>query len=340
MTTIDKASLATGRQNVILTGAAGFIGSNLAEALVKNCNVIAIDNFITGKEKNIDMLLQLPNFEFIRHDISQPLKLEDFPELKKFQVDVQGINKIFNLACPTAPKDHAKYAMEIIAANSIGMQNMLNLALKYKATFVHVSSQHVYGMPKDTNPIKEDYFGYVNPVSPRSAYDEGKRFAESIVSEYQRQFGLDARVARVFTTYGPRMALKEGRSVPDFIINALNGEDLIIYGDENTKNTFCHVDDIVDGLIKLANSPLNTPVNLGHYEKYTLKSTAELIIKLAESKSKIIYRDPEWYVASYNIPDISLAKESLGWFPLIGPEEGLSKTIEFTKINLRLCQSQ
>jgi nucleoside-diphosphate-sugar epimerase len=189
------------------------------------------------------------------------------------------------------------------------------------------------------SPIKEDYFGYVNPVGPRSAYDEGKRFAETIVSYYQRQFGLNAKIARVFTTYGPRMALREGRSVPDFIFNAINNEDLIIYGDENTKNTFCHVDDIVDGLVKLSDSSLSTPVNLGHYEKYTLKSTAELIIKMTESKSKIVYRDPEWHVASYNIPDITMAKELLGWFPLVSLEEGLKKTIEFTKINLRLYQS-
>ncbi|OGG92220.1 hypothetical protein A3H03_03445 [Candidatus Kuenenbacteria bacterium RIFCSPLOWO2_12_FULL_42_13] len=335
----QKTALATGRENIILTGAAGFIGSNLAEALVKNYNVIAVDNFITGKEKNIDLLLRLPNFEFIRHDITRPLKLNEYPELKKFQIDVQGIGKVFNLACPTAPKDHAKYAMEIIGANSAGVQNMLDLAVGYKAVFIHVSSQHIYGIPKDNNPIKEDYLGYVNPVGPRSAYDEGKRFAETIVSYYQRQFGLDAKIARVFTTYGPKMALHEGRAVPDFILNALNGEDLVIYGDENTKNTFCHIDDIVDGLIKLADSSLTTPVNLGHYEKHTLKSTAELVISFAESKSKIVYRDPEWHVASYNIPDITLAKETLGWFPLVGREEGLKKTIEFTKINLRLYQS-
>ncbi|HOZ37052.1 MAG TPA: GDP-mannose 4,6-dehydratase [bacterium] len=339
MTIQDRTALATGRDNVILTGAAGFIGSNLAASLAKKFNVIAIDNFITGDEKNIDQLLQLPNFVFIRHDINEPLNLDNYPELKKFQINVQGISKIFNLACPTAPKDHAKYALEIIGSNSSGVQNMLNLAVKYQSTFVHVSSQHIYGIPKDQNPIKEDYFGYTNPVGPRSAYDEGKRFSETIVSYYQRQFGLDTKIARVFTTYGPRMALNEGRSVPDFIVNAINNEDLIIYGDENTKNTFCYIDDIVDGLIKLASSSVNSPINLGHYEKYTLKSAAELIIKLTDSRSKIVYRNPEWYVASYNIPDITLAKETLGWFPLVGLEDGFERTIEFTKINLRLYLS-
>ncbi|HRY63070.1 MAG TPA: GDP-mannose 4,6-dehydratase [Patescibacteria group bacterium] len=339
MNTRNSTALATGRENVILTGAAGFIGANLAEDLVKRYNVVAIDNFITGDEKNIDNLLQLPNFEFIRHDIAEPFDLTGYPELRKFQIDVQGISKIFNLACPTAPKDHAKYAMEIIGANSVGVQNMLNMAVKYKATFIHASSQHIYGMPKDNNPIKEDYFGYVNSVGPRSAYDEGKRFAESVIGCYQRQFGVDAKIARIFTTYGPKMALHEGRSVPDFIINAINNEDLIVYGDENTQNTFCYIDDIVDGLVKLANSNISTPVNLGHYEKYSLKNAAELIIKMTESKSKIVYRNPEWYVASYNIPDITLAKETLGWFPLVGLGEGLERTIKFTKINLRLYQS-
>ncbi len=339
MTIQDRTVLATGRDNIILAGAAGFIGSNLAASLVKNYNVIAIDNFITGDVKNIDQLLQLPNFEFIRHDITEPLDLDDYPELKKFQINVQGISKIFNLACPTAPKDHAKYALEIIGANSAGVQNMLNLAVRYKATFIHVSSQHIYGIPKDQDPIKEDYFGCTNPIGPRSAYDEGKRFSETIVSYYQRQFGLDAKIARVFTTYGPRMALNEGRSVPDFIISAIKNEDLVVYGDENTQNTFCYVDDIVDGLVKLAGSSLTTPVNLGHYEKHTLKSAAELAIKLTDSKSKIVYRNPEWYIASYNIPDITLAKETLGWFPLVGLEDGFKRTIEFTKINLRLYQS-
>jgi len=329
---------ATDKPNIIVSGAAGFIGTNLCQQLVTQNHVIAIDNFITGKESNIDLLLQNPNFEFIRHDITQPLDLENFPELKKFQVAVQGIQAIYNLACPTSPKDHEQYALEIIGANSSSVKNMLDLAVQYQSIFIHTSSQHVYGHALDTKPIKEDYLGLVNPIDSRSAYDEGKRFAETIVANYQRKFKINTKIARVFTTFGPKMAIKEGRAVPDFILHALNNKDLIIYGNEQTENTFCYIDDIIDGLVKLAKSDLAGPINLGHYEKHALKDVAELIIKMTGSKSKIIYQDPDWHAASYNIPDITMAKESLGWFPLIDLEEGLKKTIEFMQTNMRLYE--
>ncbi len=335
---LKKQTLNNNRPNIIITGAAGFIGANLCERLVQNCNVIGIDDFSTGKRENIDLLLQNPNFEFIKQDIARPFKLEDFPELKKFQIDIYGIQAIYNLACPTSPRDHQKYAIEILAANSIGLKNILDLALEYRTIFTHVSSQHVYGKPFNTQPIREDYFGYVDFLGPRSAYDEGKRFAETYIVNYQRKYNLNVKIARVFTTYGPKMAINDGRAVPDFILSALNNWDLTIYGDENTENTFCYVDDVIDALIKLTDSNLNTPVNIGHYEKYKLKDVAQTIINLTGSQSKIIYQKPEWHSVSYNIPDVTLAKEKLGWFPLISLEEGLKKTIEFTKTNIRLYQ--
>lgn len=333
-----KNNLASGRPNILITGAAGFIGTNLCERLVKDNNIIAVDNFSTGKQANIDLLLQNPNFEFIKHDITQKFDLAAFPELKKFQVAVQGVQTLYHLACPTSPADHEKYALEILAANSSGVKNMLDLALEAKAAFLHVSSQHIYGQARDDQPIKEDYFGYVNVLAPRSAYDEGKRFAEALVTNYQRKLNLNAKIARLFTTYGPKMAIQSGRAVPDFIFSALSDKTLIIHGDEHTANTFCYIDDVVDSLIKLSESSLDTPVNLGHYEKIKLKDVAELIIKLSDSKSKIEYQQPDWQTASYNIPDITLAKEKLGWFPLVSLEEGLAKTIEFTKANMRLYQ--
>ncbi len=324
------------RPNILVTGAAGFIGTNLCERLVKSANVIAVDDFSTGSQKNIDLLLQNPNFEFIKHDITQPLDLEEYRELKKFHVDVNGVQYIYNLACPTSPKDHEQYALEILGTNSIGVMNILELAKQYKAIFVHLSSQHIYGMPLDSNVIKEDFNGCVDLLAPRSAYDEGKRFAETIVYNYHKKFNLDTKVMRLFTTYGPKMAINNGRSVPDFIVNAANDWDLVIYGDENTENTFCYISDVIDALIKLADTNYNEPINIGHYEKYKLKDIAEMIIKLSGSKSNIVFQKPEWHTVSYNIPDITLAKEKLGWFPLIGIEEGMKKTIDFTKANMRL----
>jgi UDP-glucuronate decarboxylase len=335
---MPNETLATGKKNIIVTGAAGFIGTNLCERLVKEANVIAIDNYITGKQANIDMLLQNPNFEFIKHDITDPIELEAFPELKKFQVDVQGIQTIYNLACPTSPKDHEQFAIEILGANSYGVKNTLDLALKHKATYVHTSSQHIYGQPKDSNPLKEDYSGMVNPIDHRSAYDEGKRFAETIIANYQRKFEMNTKTARVFTTFGPKMAIKDGRGVPDFIVNALNNKDLEVYGDENTENTFCYVDDVIDALIRLEKSDISTPINIGHYEKMKLVDIANKIIELSDSSSKVVFKKPDWHATSYNIPDITLAKERLGWFPLVALDEGLTKTIEFTRANMRLYQ--
>ncbi|MFH1890903.1 MAG: NAD-dependent epimerase/dehydratase family protein [Candidatus Kuenenbacteria bacterium] len=324
-----------GKPNIIITGGAGFLGSNMAESLIQTSHVIVIDNFITGSQKNIDVLLQNPNFEFLKHDITQPIDLQKFPELKKFKINAHGIQAIYHFACPTSPRDHEKLAMEIIAANSLGIKNMLDLANQYKAIFLHISSQHIYGSSSANLPIKEDYMGKVDPIGPRSAYDEGKRFAETIVSYYQRQFNLNAKIARLFTCYGPKMAINDGRSIPDFIFNALNNKDMVIYGDEKTENTFCYVLDAIDGLLKLKKSSLSGPVNIGHYEKIPLKNIAELIINLTQSSSKIIYQKPEWHVASYNIPDISLAKEKLGWFPMFDLETGLKRTIEYMKANLR-----
>lgn len=330
--------LATGRPNIIIAGGAGFLGSNLAEELIKKNNIIVIDNFITGNEKNIDLLLQHPNFEFIKHDITEPINLEQYPELKKFKINIQGIQYIYNFACPTSPRNHEKLALEILNANSIGTKNILDLTLKYKAILVHISSQHVYGYSKQNNLIEENYIGLVDPIGPRSAYDEGKRFAETLVANYQKKFNLNVKIARLFTIYGPKMAINDGRAIPDFIFNALNNKELIIYGDEKTRNTFCYVDDINDALIKLQKSSFNAPINIGHYDEYTLKHVAELILKLTGSKSKIIYQNPEWHATSYNIPDISLAKEKLGWFPIMNLEEGLKKTIEYMKTNLRIYE--
>ncbi len=335
---MDNISFVSGRPNIVITGAAGFIGANLCERLIADNNIIAIDNFSTGKQQNIDLLLQNPHFEFIRQDINEKFNLDDYNELKKFKIDIQGIQAIYNLACPTSPRDHQKYAMEILATNSTGLKNILDLALKYRTTFIHVSSQHIYGIPLDSQPIKEDYQGRVDLIGPRSAYDEGKRFAETLVTNYQQKYKLNSKIARVFTSYGPKMSINDGRAIPDFILNALNNWDLTVYGDENTENTFCYISDTIDGLIKLAESNLNSPVNIGHYQKYRLREVAELIIKLTNSQSKIIYQQPKWHAASYNIPDITLAKEKLGWFPLINLETGLKNTIEFTQNNMRLYQ--
>jgi len=335
---MTETILAAGRPNIVITGGAGFIGSNLAAELVKKNNIIVIDNFITGNERNIDLLLQLSNFEFIKHDITDPIDLVNYPELKKFKIGIQGIQAVYHLACPTSPRDHEKLAIDILGATSYGTKNALDLALQYKAKFVHLSSQHVYGHWNSPKPIKETDIGALDPIGTNSAYDEGKRFSETLVSYYSRQFKLDAKIVRLFTTYGPKMAINDGRSVPDFIYSALNNDEIIIYGDENTENTFCYIADVVDALIKIEKTDLNIPINIGHYEKTKLSQVATMIIELTGSNSKITYQQPDWQLFSYNIPDIALAKQKLGWFPMMSLDQGLKATVEFMRTNLRLYQ--
>lgn len=317
-------------KNILVIGGAGFIGSFLCEELIKKNNVICIDNFITSSLENIRLLIQFPNFEFIKHDINEPIELDSLPELKKFKVDVHGIQEIYNLACPTVQKDYKKLAVETVLTNSLGVKNSLDLALQYQARYLFTSTSSVYGECGD-QVIKEDIICPLDFLAPRSAYNEGKRFAEMMIRKFGEHLQLKTRVARIFSTYGPRMITKDARLIPDFINQALKNETIIIEGDKDSKITYLYVQDLVEGLIKLMNFERNAIVNFSSAEEVMLEDIAKTIIKLTNSKSKIKFENPPEYLKRISKADISFAKEKLGWFPLISLEEGLRRTIDYLK---------
>ena len=320
------------RNNIIITGGAGFIGSYLCDELIKKNKVICIDNFISGREENIDHLLRNPYFEFIRHDISEPIDLEKLPELKVFKVEFQGIQEVYNLACPTSPKEYNKFPIETLVTNSHGTKNALEFAVKYEAKFLHLSTAAIYGEPTTKDKIfPEDYWGFVDPVGPRSCYNEGKRFAESMVFNYQQKYNLDAKIARVFNTFGPRMKLTDGRMIPDFIKAAINNEDIEIYGKGEETSTYLYITDVIEAIEKIMGSAETGPVNIGNPKEYKIIDIAKTIIQLTDSKSEIVFRDPIPYLAKQGIPDISTMKEKVGWFPVVELEEGLRKTIAYMR---------
>lgn len=325
----------SGKKNVLVTGGAGFIGSHLCEELVKTNHVICVDNFITGSEKNIDRLLANPDFKFIKHDINEPLRLENFPELKEFKAELQGVQEIYNLACPTSPKQYNDLPIETLLTNSVGTYNMLVLAKKYKAKFLHMSTSAIYGDIKETGLVREDNPGSVNPIGPRSCYNEGKRFAESLVGNFHTKEGVDTKIARVFNTFGPRMKLDDGRMIPDFVVNALLNKPITVYGTEDEVGSYCYIEDMVEGIVRLMESEINTPVNLGSDRPVHLVELARKIVELTGASSQIEFKEHMPYTSKQVLPDISLAKESLGWFPMVSLIDGLAKTVEDMKVHMK-----
>lgn len=330
------------KKNVLVTGGAGFIGSHLCESLLEEAKVICLDNLLAGTLTNIDHLLKHSDFVFIKQDINELFDLEKFPELEKFKIKVQGVQEIYHLACPTSPKDFNKYKIETLKANSLGMKNILDLACQYKARALFASSSVIYGpRPKDDRFVSEDLKGLFDHLSPRACYDEGKRFAETMMATYKNFYHLDIRIARIFRTYGPRIRLGIGEMMPDFIVNALNGENLIIYGDKNFQTSLCNIRDLVDGLLKLMNHPEDPgPVNLGSDEDLLLADVAKEIIKMTNSKSKVVFEPPLLFMTQLPLPDISKAKEILDWFPLVRLEDGLKEMIDWTIANKHLLGVQ
>jgi len=304
--------------HVLVTGGAGFLGSHLCEYLLKkNCKVICVDNLFTGSKTNIQHLLANNNFEFIQHDIIEPLHID------------KEILQVYNLACPASPVHYQFNAIRTIKANTIGVINMLGLAKKHKARILQASTSEVYGDPLE-HPQKENYRGNVNPIGPRACYDEGKRVAETLFFDYHRQHKLDIRIARIFNTYGPRMAQNDGRVVSNFIVQALNCEDITIYGDGSQTRSFCYVSDLIDGLYKLMNTENFTgPVNLGNPNEMTVLEIAQKIIQMTSSKSKIVFKPLPADDPKQRKPDITLAKEKLGWVPVVQLEDGLKRTMEY-----------
>jgi UDP-glucuronate decarboxylase len=307
------------RKRVLVTGGAGFLGSFLCERLLKeNCDVVCVDNFYTGTKRNIVHLLENPYFELMRHDITFPLYLE--------------VDEIYNLACPASPVHYQNDPVQTTKVNVHGAINMLGLAKRLKAKILQASTSEVYGDPT-VHPQREDYRGNVNCIGPRSCYDEGKRCAETLFFDYRRQHKTKIKVARIFNTYGPRMHPNDGRVISNFIVQALLGRDITVYGDGRQTRSFCFVDDLIDGLFRLMNSPddFTGPVNIGNPGEYTILELADKIITLTGAKSTIVYKPLPQDDPLQRKPDITLAREKLGWNPVTDLENGLQRTIDYFK---------
>jgi len=326
---------------VLITGGAGFIGSHLSERLLKDdLTVICIDNFATSQVHNINALLQNPNFHFLRLDINGPFNLETMPELESLKIPFEGIAEIYHLACPTSIKNFDQFKVQTLLSNSIGNYHVLELAVKYKSKILLASSSVVYGGRDKQNPFfEESHQGIIDHLSPRACYDEGKRFSESMFETYQQVHGIDAKVARIFRTYGPRMPMFDGHLIPDFVLNAMDEKDLVIYGDKEFSTSLCYVTDIVDGLLRIMSSaPGLGPINLGDEKDIKISDVAEQIMSMVGSKSQIKYEAELPFLTDLGLPRIAKAKE-LGWLPLVRLEDGLTKTIEYVKANKLLLTS-
>lgn len=301
---------------ILVTGGAGFIGSHLCERLLKEGrHVICLDNFYTGTRENIKEFLNLKNFELLEHDIVDPIEVK--------------VDQIYNLACPASPVHYQADPIKTAKTSALGAINLLELAEKNKARILQASTSEVYGDPQ-VHPQTEDYWGHVNPIGIRSCYDEGKRLAETLFFDYHRERGVDVRVIRIFNTYGPKMAANDGRVVSNFITQALAEDSITMYGDGSQTRSFCYVSDLVDGIHRMINQEgFIGPVNLGNPVERTVKDLSELVLNLSHSKSKVIFKELPKDDPLQRKPDISLAKEKLGWSPKVSIEEGLLKTIDY-----------
>ncbi len=314
-------------KKVLITGGAGFIGSHLAQKLVEEGEyVIVIDNFYTGNRENISNLLNKPNFKFIKADILFPSEIES---LEKMRID-----QIYHLACPASPAHYQKDPIKTIKINIEGTINILELAKKTKARILFSSTSEVYGNPL-VHPQSESYLGNVNFIGPRACYDEGKRLAETLMMEYYRQYKVDIKIVRIFNTYGPKMNINDGRVVSNFIVQAIKGEPLTVYGDGTQTRSFCYVDDMIEGLIKMMNTQnFIGPVNLGNPVELPILELAKLILKFTKSHSQIVFKTLPIDDPARRRPDINLAKDKLNWSPKIELEAGLKKTIDCFKEKL------
>jgi UDP-glucuronate decarboxylase len=304
-------------KRILVTGGAGFLGSHLCDRLIElGEDVLCVDNYFTGTKRNIQHLLQKPRFELMRHDVTFPLYVE--------------VEKIFNLACPASPVHYQVDPVQTTKTSVHGAINMLGLAKRVKARILQASTSEVYGDPEE-HPQTEAYWGRVNPVGPRSCYDEGKRCAETLFFDYQRQHDLDIKVVRIFNTYGPRMHPNDGRVVSNFIVQALRGDDITIYGNGLQTRSFCYVDDLIDGMLRMMNSEkgFHGPINIGNPGEFTMIELAERVLRLTESKSRLVHRPLPQDDPRQRQPDISLAFQRLGWQPKVALEDGLKETITY-----------
>lgn len=306
-------------KKILVTGGAGFLGSHLCERLLNEGNeVVCLDNYFTGQKSNVVHLLDNPYFELVRHDVTMPFFIE--------------VDEIYNLACPASPIHYQYNPIKTVKTSVLGAVNMLGLAKRIKAKILQASTSEVYGDPQ-IHPQTESYWGHVNPIGERACYDEGKRAAETLFVNYHRQNNVRIKIMRIFNTYGPRMHPNDGRVVSNFIVQALKGNDITVYGDGNQSRSFCYYSDLLEGMIRLMNTgdDITGPVNVGNPNEFTILELAEKVIRLTGSSSKIIFEPLPSDDPMQRQPDISLAKSKLGWEPIVQLEEGLTKTIDFFK---------
>ncbi len=314
-----KSRLDKMNQRILVTGGAGFLGSHLCDRLIKDGHdVLCLDNFFTGSKQNIAHLIGNPNFELMRHDVTYPLSVE--------------VDQIFNLACPASPIHYQLDPVQTTKTSVHGAINVLDLALRLKARVFQASTSEVYGDPEQ-HPQQESYWGRVNPIGPRSCYDEGKRCAETLYFDYHRQYNLDIKIVRIFNTYGPRMHPNDGRVVSNFIVQALKGEDITMYGTGSQTRSFCYVDDLIEGFVRMmaTEKGVTGPINLGNPGEFTMLELAEKVIQLTGSKSKLVFMPLPTDDPKQRQPDITLAQENLGWEPKVDLEDGLKETINYFK---------
>jgi len=311
------------QKRILITGGAGFLGSHICDRLIaEGHEVLCLDNFFTGSKKNIVHLLEKTNFELIRHDLVQPIFIE--------------VDEIYNLACPASPIQYQYNPVKTIKTSVMGAINMLGLAKRVKAKILQASTSEIYGNPT-VHPQKEEYWGNVNAIGPRSCYDEGKRCAETLFFDYYRQNKVNIRVVRIFNTYGPRMDPNDGRVVSNFIVQALRNQDITVYGDGSQTRSFCFVDDLIEGLLRMMNGPDDFigPVNLGSPDEFTILELAQKTIDIIGSRSGIVFKPLPQDDPLQRQPEISIAKEKLSWSPHVSLEEGLAKTIDYFEVLLR-----
>lgn len=305
------------RKRVLVTGGAGFLGSHLCERLLQDgCDVLCVDNFYSGTRDNVSHLLKNPHFELVRHDITFPLYVE--------------VDEIYNLACPASPIHYQRDPVQTTKTSVHGTINMLGLAKRTKARILQASTSEVYGDP-EVHPQTEHYWGHVNPIGIRSCYDEGKRCAETLFFDYHRQYRVPVKVVRIFNTYGPRMHPNDGRVVSNFVVQALRGEDLSLYGDGSQTRSFCYVDDLIEGFLRMMDSPdgFTGPVNMGNPSEFTIRELAERILSMVGGRSRLVFRPLPQDDPRQRQPDTSLARAQLGWVPRVPLEAGLEKTIHY-----------